>query len=243
MIRTVAIIPCYRHDNTLFNVIKEVQKNISDVIVVDDGNEKSVADNINAIAKQFANVIVLTNEINIGKGGSLAKAIHFAKEKGYSHAIQIDADGQHNADDIIKLLKLCKENPDCVISGAPIYDDDAPRSRVIGRKITNFFVHIETLSFMIKDAMIGFRAYPVNITDKIITEHNLKSRMTFDIEILVRLAWSGIKVLFFDTKVEYPKNGISNFKAIDQLRISWMHTKLCAYSFLTLPVRIFKNAR
>ena len=96
---------------------------------------------------------------------------------------------------------------------------------------------------MIKDAMIGFRAYPVNITDKIITEHNLKSRMTFDIEILVRLAWSGIKVLFFDTKVEYPKNGISNFKAIDQLRISWMHTKLCAYSFLTLPVRIFKNAR
>ena len=231
MIRTVAIIPCYRHDNTLFNVIKEVQKNISDVIVVDDGNEKSVADNINAIAKQFANVIVLTNEINIGKGGSVAKAIHFANVKGYSHAIQIDADGQHNAEDIKKILRLCKENPDCVISGAPIYDDDAPRSRVIGRKITNFFVHIETLSFMIKDAMIGFRAYPVNITDKIITEHNLKSRMTFDIEILVRLAWSGIKVLFFDTKVEYPKNGISNFKAIDQLRISWMHTKLCAYSF------------
>ena len=82
MISTVAVIPCYRHDKTLFNVIKEVQKNVTDVIVIDDGNEKSVADNINAIAKQFSNVTVLTNKINIGKGGSLAKAIHFAKEKG-----------------------------------------------------------------------------------------------------------------------------------------------------------------
>lgn len=243
MIRTVAVIPCYRHDKTLFNVIKEVQKNITDVIVIDDGNEQSVAQNINVIAKQFSNVTVLTNKKNLGKGGSVARGIHFAKESGYTHAIQIDADGQHNADDIKKILMLCKENPDCVISGAPVYDSDAPRSRVIGRKITNFFVHIETLSSMIKDAMIGFRAYPVDITDRIITKNKLKSRMTFDIEILVRLTWAGVKCVFFDTKVEYPKNGISNFKTSDQFKISWMHTKLCTYSILTLPVRIFKNAR
>ena len=77
MIRTVAIIPCYRHDKTLFNVIKEVQKNITEVIVIDDGNEQSVAQNINVIAKQFSNVTVLTNKKNLGKGGSVARGIHF----------------------------------------------------------------------------------------------------------------------------------------------------------------------
>lgn len=243
MIKAVAIIPCYRHDKTLFNVIKDVQKYISDVIVVDDGNETDVSKNIENIANQFSNVFVIKNEVNLGKGFSLAKAIHFAKEKGYSHAIQIDADGQHNTDDIKKILKLTEKHKDCVISGSPIYGSDAPRSRVIGRKITNFFVHIETLSYMIKDAMIGFRSYPIEVTDKIIKKYDIKARMTFDIEILVRLVWNGVRCEFFDTKIKYPKNGISNFKPIDQLKISWMHTKLCTYSLLTLPVRIFKNAR
>ena len=186
---------------------------------------------------------LLKHEINQGKGGSVTTGLKYAYKAGFTHAIQVDSDGQHCIEDIDQILKLSKDNEDCVISGMPVYDANAPRSRVIGRKITNFFVHVETLSSMIKDAMIGFRVYPLEKTVSVINKSHIGSRMNFDIEVLVRLVWNGVRVKFFETKVDYPKGGISNFKPIDNVKISLMHTKLCCISILTLPVRIFKNAR
>src|SRR5690606_17949432 len=82
-------------------------------------------------------------------------------ERGFSHALQIDADGQHDAADIPALLALAKANPEALVSGWPQYGDDMPRSRRYGRWITHFWVWIETLSLAIKDSMCGFRVYPL----------------------------------------------------------------------------------
>ena len=242
-----AIVPCYRHASTLNGVLTRLEKYNLPVIVIDDGNDIEnstiIEETVKSHNQENEHVTLLKHEINQGKGGSVTTGLKYAYKEGFTHAVQVDSDGQHCIEDMDKILKLSKDNADCVISGMPVYDANAPRSRVIGRKITNFFVHVETLSTMIKDAMIGFRVYPLEKTVSVINKSHIGSRMNFDIEVLVRLVWNGVRVKFFETKVDYPKGGISNFKPMDNFKISLMHTKLCCISILTLPVRIFKNAR
>ncbi|MGN1282036.1 MAG: glycosyltransferase family 2 protein [Succinivibrio sp.] len=243
MNRYLIIIPCYRHAQTLDAVLSKLEHFKIDAVVIDDGNCDEQSELIRSTLNKYPFATLLKNEVNMGKGASVSRGLRYADEHGYTHALQVDSDGQHNLDDLEKLINLSNSAPECVISGKPLYDEDAPRSRVIGRKITNFFVHVETLSCVIEDAMIGFRSYPVSKTIDVINRCSIGSRMNFDIEILVRLVWNGVPCRFFATQVIYPKSGISNFRAKDNLMISLMHTKLCILSFLTLPVRLFKNAR
>lgn len=232
------VIPCYRHADSLGSLLDKLIKYKLDIVIVDDGNsseQKAVmTDAVKNFEKKLSDigctstVSIVTHEVNLGKGYAVASGIMSARAQGYTHVIQIDSDGQHNTDDINKILKLIDEHPDCVISGRPVYDSSAPKARVIGRKITNFFVHVETLSTKIADAMIGFRAYPVEATARVIEKYNLRSRMNFDIEILVRLYWEKVMPVFFDTRVIYNENGISNFSGFkDNVKLSLMHTKLC----------------
>ncbi|WP_281072140.1 glycosyltransferase family 2 protein [Succinivibrio dextrinosolvens] len=240
MPKICVIIPCYKHTDKIAGVIQRLLPYGFPIIVVDDGNSKEDAMELYKICENLRDIFLLHHDENKGKGGSVLTGLLFAKENRFTHAIQIDADGQHCVEDIPKITDILSKNPDAVVSGSPIYDDNAPKSRVIGRKITNFFVKIETLSNEIKDAMIGFRAYPVNLTCQCAKDCNLNFGMTFDIEILVRLKWADAPIKFFETQVDYPKNGYSNFKVSDQLKISIIHTVLCTTMLLRLPYVLFK---
>ena len=234
------IIPCYRHTDKIAGVLNRLLGHGFPIIVIDDGNGKEEALELCKICENLKDVFLLHHDINKGKGSSVFTGLLFAKENGFSHAIQIDADGQHCIEDLDKVVELIHKYPQDVISGRPVYDEHAPKSRVIGRKITNFFVKLETLSNEIEDAMIGFRAYPVELTCQYAQKCNLKFGMTFDIEILVRLKWAGAKIRFFATKIDYPKDGRSNFKPIDQFKISYIHTWLCTAMILRLPLILLK---
>ena len=235
------VIPCYKHTDKIEGVIQKLLPSGFPLIVVDDGNSKDEALELYKICENLKDVFLLHHDRNKGKGASVLTGLLFAKENHFTHAIQIDADGQHDTKDLQKIVKLIDENPEAVISGCPIYDENAPKSRVIGRKITNFFVKIETLSDEITDAMIGFRAYPVEKTCLCARNCNLKFGMTFDIEILVRLKWAGTPIRFFETRVAYPVDGHSNFKVSDQLKISYIHTLLCTLMILRLPFVLIKK--
>jgi hypothetical protein len=114
-----------------------------------------------------------------------------------------------------------------MVCGRPVYDESVPTGRKIGRKITNFWVAIETLSRDIPDAMCGFRVYPVAACWRIIGQRDISRRMEFDIEILVRLHWLGTRMKFLPVKVIYPEGGISNFRLVkDNIAISGTHAKL-----------------
>ena len=156
-----AIVPCYRHASTLDSVLTRLAKYSLPVIVVDDGNDIEnatiIEKTVNSHNLANERVTLLKHDINQGKGGSVTTGLKYAYKAGFTHAVQVDSDGQHCIEDMDKILKLSKDNEDCVISGMPVYDANAPRSRLIGRKITNFFVHVETLSSMSKDTMMGFR--------------------------------------------------------------------------------------
>jgi hypothetical protein len=153
----------------------------------------------------------------------------------------MDADGQHDAEAIPFFLKAARKHPEDLIAGFPQYDGSVPKSREQGRKITNFWVAIETLSKDIPDSMCGFRIYPVKSTMPV-AKKLTSYRMGFDIEILVRLSWAGVKMRFYPIKVTYPEDGVSNFRVFgSNVEISWTHTKLCTGMILRLPVILWRR--
>jgi predicted LPLAT superfamily acyltransferase len=196
-------------------------------LIVDDGSDTATADELARLAAEFPRVRLRRLEQNQGKGGAVLAGLRLAEEQGYSHALQVDADGQHQLSDIPAMLTEACNYPNELISGQPIYDESVPKARLYGRYVTHVWVWIETLSLSLKDSMCGFRVYPVAETMALAARHSLGKRMDFDTEVMVRLYWQGVPSRFLPTRVTYPIDGVSHFDALrDNLRISWMHTRL-----------------
>ena len=218
--------PCFNHGATMPAVVSSLHHFELPIIIVDDGSELATKQFLAPLAEN-SNVTLVTLEQNQGKGGAVKAGIKKAHELGFSHAIQIDADGQHDLEALPALIEASQAKPQRLISGQPVYDESVPKARLYGRYATHIWVWIETLSLSIKDSMCGFRAYPINQTQAVLSKYDVGSRMDFDIEILVRLYWEGCDIDFVETRVIYPENGISHFDALwDNIKISWMHTRL-----------------
>ncbi|CDT28759.1 glycosyltransferase family 2 protein [Vibrio coralliirubri] len=220
------LIPCFNHGATMPAVVSSLHHFELPIIIVDDGSELATKQFLAPLADS-PSVTLVTLEQNQGKGGAVKAGIKQAQELGFSHAIQIDADGQHDLEALPALIQASQAKPMRLISGQPVYDESVPKARLYGRYATHIWVWIETLSLSIKDSMCGFRAYPINQTQAVLSKYDVGSRMDFDIEILVRLYWEGCDIDFVETRVIYPENGISHFDALwDNVKISWMHTRL-----------------
>ncbi|MDC9605379.1 glycosyltransferase family 2 protein [Xenorhabdus griffiniae] len=221
------IIPCFNHGITMPAVLERLSPYHLHCFIVDDGSEADTQHRLEHLAQSVPNVTLIRLAHNQGKGGAVIAGIRAAADSGYSHALQIDADGQHCLDDIPLFLAKAQRYPEHLISGNPMYDVSIPKSRRYGRYITHFWVWVETLSLSIKDSMCGFRVYPLAPTLQLLANKEVGRRMDFDIEIMVRLYWRGTESVFVPTKVIYPENGLSHFDALkDNLSISWMHTRL-----------------
>lgn len=239
------VIPVYNHGSTLEAVVQKLAVHNLPIIVIDDGNDEYNKAFIKLVAEKYQLVDVVVHKKNCGKGKAVASGIFRANEIGLTHVFQIDSDGQHDTDRVKKFIEKSKENPDAVICGYPEYDKDAPKHRVNGRKIANGWVHFVCLSNEIKDAMIGFRVYPVAPYLKLLKSHTfIDSRMGCDIDVLVRLSWLGIRIISESVKVSYPADGISNFRMVsDNLRIAWTYTRLCLGMFIRFPIIIYRNLK
>lgn len=245
MNRYAFLIPVYRHGLALDGVLSSLEKYNLPFIVVDDGNCGSDREHIRAAQKKYRSVILVEHKKNRGKGKSVNDGILKAHELGITHVLQIDSDGQHDASQVPFFLEQSRMFPKAVICGYPEYDASVPASRLNGRKIANFWIHVVTFSFEIKDALIGFRVYPVEPYYSLLKHHAvIDSHMGFDIDILVHLHWKNIKVISCPVNVSYPKDGISNFRLVrDNLHISLTYARLCAGMIFRLPVLIFRAAQ
>jgi glycosyltransferase involved in cell wall biosynthesis len=239
------VIPVYRHGATLEAVVKSLISFNFPIIAVDDGNDEENKALIAAVAEKYPQVTVVTRAKNGGKGCAMMSGIYKAHEMGLTHILQLDSDGQHDAGKAERFLELSKQNPDAVICGCPEYDKDAPQSRVNGRKFANGWIHLVTLSHDIKDAMIGFRVYPVEPFVKML-KHTLyiDGRMGFDVEVLVRLYWRGVPIISEPVKVFYPADGISNYNYLtDTLRVSGSYARLCLGLVPRIPMLIYRKIK
>ncbi|MFM5378083.1 glycosyltransferase family 2 protein [Aeromonas dhakensis] len=233
------LIPCYNHAGPLAAVLARLAEFKLPCLLVDDGSEPVAAAAIDALAAQHPWVSLLRHPHNQGKGGAVMTGLRRAHELGFSHALQVDADGQHDLADLPALLAEARQHPAALVSGRPLYDDSVPKGRLYGRYITHVWVWIETLSFAIKDSMCGFRVYPLASTCALLEWVALGRRMDFDTEVMVRLHWAGVPMRFVPTRVIYPVDGRSHFRLFrDNLDISWMHTRLVCRLLWDLLLRL-----
>jgi glycosyltransferase involved in cell wall biosynthesis len=226
MFDAAVVIPVYNHGATVGRVVEAVRAQGLRCVLVDDGSEPGCAAVLDALATGDDVELVRLVQ-NQGKGGAVMAGLRAAQARGHTHAIQIDADGQHDSADLQSFLALARQHPQAVIAGRPIYDQSVPLGRLIGRYATHVWVWINTLSFSVRDSMCGFRVYPLAPMVALLDRVQIGRRMDFDVEVLVRLVWAGVPVIQLPTRVTYPQDGVSHFRALqDNLLISWMHTRL-----------------
>lgn len=230
------IIPIYNNRDTIRSVVESIDSLGLPCLIVDDGSDDATRQVLDEIDQIFDRVEIIRRGKNGGKGAAMRDGFAAAHDRGYTHAIQIDADGQHDADDIPRFLEEARHAPEALILSRPLFDDDAPRSRRYGRLITTLFVWIETLSTEIKDTLCGFRCYPLAPVMRCYECATIGSGMVFDTEIAVHLYWQETPVRSIATRVRYADGGMSHFDYVgDNLKISWMHTKLLAGMLVRLP--------
>jgi len=237
------VIPVYNHGDAIGGVVDSVLRHGLPCLMVDDGSEPGCAQRIRELAAANPKqVLALRLDQNQGKGGAMIAGFREAGRLGYSHALQIDADGQHDGDDLPRFAALAAQHPQAVICGTPVYDASVPKGRLYGRYATHVWVWINTLSFAIQDSMCGFRVYPLAPTLALIDAVAIGRRMDFDVEILVRLYWRGVEVVNQPTRVRYPVDGVSHFRVLrDNLMISRMHAKLFFGMLLRLPLLLWRK--
>lgn len=221
-----AVVPVFNHEGPIGRVVQALQASGLPVILVDDGSEPGCASHLRALA-QRPGVQLLVHEQNRGKGAAVKTALRAAGERGFSHALQVDADGQHDLDDIGRFLDCAARHPNALILGQPVFDASIPRLRKIARYLTHGLVAVNTLTGRMIDAMCGFRLYPVRAFVDIIDHATTGDRMDFDPEILVRWCWARHPIETLHTRVHYPEDGKSHFRMVlDNWFITRMHTRL-----------------
>lgn len=137
--------------------------------------------------------------------------------------------------------------PASMVLGEPVFDASAPSVRVKGRKISNWWANLETLGAGVHDSLFGFRVYPLAPLVRIMKSHLWMRRFDFDVEIVVRLSWSGVEAINLPAPVRYfspEEGGVSHFNYLrDNLLLTSMHCRLFCGFVTRLPLLLARRAR
>lgn len=234
--RPVLLIPHYEHLRQLRASLPGLRAAGVPILVVDDGSSRQTLEQLTR-ESATAGFELLSLPANEGKGAAVMKGFEHAAGCGFTHALQMDADGQHDPGDIERFLAAAAQRPTTLVCGTPVFGAEAPWVRVWGRKLTDGVVMLETWKRGIRDSLCGFRVYPLAGTLAVIGRHRPGQRMDFDAELLVNACWDGMPLHFLKTRVVYPEAGVSHFHYLgDNLRMIRMHLRLLARMAWQSPV-------
>jgi len=228
----IIVIPVYNHSSTLRDVVTRSLKVHDRVMVVDDGSNDVGVD-----ALEGLEVDIIRHSKNLGKGAAILSAAKKALGSGMTHMVTVDADGQHDPDDLRHFIPELKAHPDAIIVGKrDFHGGYVPASSRVGRAISNFWLRVET-GRSLGDAQSGFRAYPIGLFRQLKLRER---RYSFEIEILVKAAWAGIELREVDISIYYPSPAerVSHFRLFrDNLRLSLLNARLIMRAVVPLPHR------
>ena len=235
--RYCVIIPTYNNSGTVADVVERALKVCPDVIVVNDGSTDNTEAELCGI-----NVMVLNHETNMGKGKALKTGLRYAGMNGFTHAVTLDADGQHFPEDIPVLLEASAQHPGDVIVGCRnLTSENMPRGNTFANRFSNFWFRLQTAR-KLDDTQSGFRVYPL---DALHGMGLVTSRYEAELEILVYAAWHGVDVQGVPVRVWYAPEGerVSHFRPFwDFFRISILNTILCFGALLVgLPLALLRK--
>jgi len=243
----VVVIPSYDTGSSVYDTVRAACAAWQPVYVVVDGSRDGTAEGLQAMAGQNPNLRVWVLTHNQGKGAAVLHGLLQARAAGFTHALTMDADGQHPAQCIAEFMRTSIERPDAMILGRPVFDASAPLLRVRGRRVSNWWTNLETLGAGVDDSLFGFRVYPIADLLAVMQRQRWMRRFDFDTEAVVRLAWRGVKPVNRDAPVRYfsvEEGGVSHFRyGRDNALLTWMHTRLMIGFVLRLPMLVWRRTR
>ncbi|GBD88030.1 undecaprenyl-phosphate mannosyltransferase [bacterium BMS3Abin03] len=192
--RVAAIIPFYNECETIGIVINNTLQYVDMVIAVNDGS----TDSFEELIPKSGKVKLITLNKNYGKGYALRAGFQKALEEEFTHVVTLDADLQHNPDEIKKLFSSI-DKYDLVIGNRLNNLTSMPLSRKISNKLTSFFLTIKT-GQQILDSQCGFRAYRTEVLKNIQTKENGYEAET---EMILLAAKKGYKIGFAGVSTIY----------------------------------------
>ncbi len=228
----IVVIPVYNQPGRLREVVCRCLEVCPEVLVVDDGSDRAVVPSLADLP-----VEVLRHKINRGKGAAIRTAARHLRERGATHMITLDADGQHYPEDLPRFIEAIHEHPDDLIIGVRDLTNNAvPGSSRFGRAFGNFWVRVQT-GTRIRDIQSGFRAYPISLLERLSCR---SQRYAFEVEVVVRALWGGAKVHEVNVRVHYPQAGhrSSHFDRLrDNARLVLLNTRLTLRALAPWPHR------
>jgi glycosyltransferase involved in cell wall biosynthesis len=234
----------YNHGRTLEPIAEKLSVHGKPILLIDDGSNAETKGYLKKAAADFPLVKLYTLDKNRGKGNAIRVGIEKARELGLSHALQIDADGQHDTDRAGLFLEQAARNPTASIAGYPVFDESLPNIRRKGKAIANHWVRIITLSPDIPDSMCGFRVYPVETVWRLFQHYRFDKRMGIEIDLLIKMSWAGFPLLFYPIKVTYPQDGISHYHYVrDNVRIAWVFIRSFFGMLFRLPALLKRKTQ
>ena len=241
----LVVIPSYNTGLKVVETVREARRYWQPVWVVVDGSTDGSAEALRALAQDDAGLRVLVLPRNQGKGAAVLHGVCAAAAAGYTHALTMDADGQHPPEKIPELMAASLARPDAMILGLPVFDASAPSIRLRGRKISNALANIQTLWAGIGDALFGFRVYPIAPLRDTMQRSIWMRRFDFDPEAAVRLCWRGIVPINMPAPVKYLRpedGGVSHFNYVrDNILLTGMNLRLLAGFVLRLPLLLWRK--
>jgi glycosyltransferase involved in cell wall biosynthesis len=164
----IAAIPAYNEETAIGSVVLRAKQHADAVIVVDDGSSDATA----AIA-ELAGAVVIRHERNLGKGNALRTVFLRAREMNADILVCLDGDGQHNPDEIPRLLAPIKNGEADMIIGSRFLDihSDIPRYRRAGQTVLNSLTNSISAT-KVTDSQSGFRAFSKKAIDSISLEED-----------------------------------------------------------------------
>jgi len=238
----LVLIPSYNTGGKLLETVAEARRHWQPVWVVIDGSTDGSGDALLEQNRQDDRLRILRCASNGGKGAAVLDGLRAAAADGFTHVLVMDADGQHPAALIPDFIARSVDNPEAMILGVPVFDSDAPRLRVIGRRVSNGLAKLET-SNAIGDSLFGFRVYPIAPLTAVMDGSRWMRRFDFDVEAAVRLSWRGVRAINVLAPVRYfrrDEGGVSHFRyGRDNLLLTAMHARL----MMTCLLRRFRSFR
>ncbi len=243
----LVLIPSYNTGERLFSTVDAARAQWNPVWVVIDGSTDGTGERLAQQAAGDPGLRVWQLPHNQGKGAAVLLGLREARAAGFTHALTMDSDGQHPADLIPAFMAASAKRPETMVLGRPVFDASAPLVRVLGRRLSNGWTHLETLFAGVRDSLYGFRIYPVAGLIAVMERQRWMRRFDFDTEAVVRLVWCGVKPVNIDAPVKYlraDEGGVSHFNYVrDNLLLSWMHARLMAETVPRLPALLLRRLR
>ncbi len=208
------LIPCFDHGAPLRGVLESLAPYALRCFVIDDGSGLATQEALARIERDLPFVRVHRLPRNSGKGVALEAGYRLAAAEGFSHALQMDADGQHDPLAVPAFLEAMQKDPEAIVLGLPVFDASAPRARIWARQLSRAAVWLATLSLAIHDPLCGMRGVPLALALRVLDAAPLGPRMEFDPEFAVRCVWAGAPVANVPVRVLYPRGGLSHFDIV-----------------------------